>query len=236
MNQQKSTLVFAGLFAISALTLAAVVVTVFLEISSQQEASSNQNRLLASVRVLYPEQKPIAQHAMEIIAKNKRIASIVSYTASSAQPLANHYEFVSKLEKELRNDIITDMAFENLKEAGSTITQMTQIDETTFMFRDRWPLVIKPGSHFYDHPVKKVLFINESFTAPVCARGKGYEPYVIYQSTNPDYQVNVLTDTQGQTLQYRVTAKDKNGTPVLFDVNDRILVDAGCIVAPEVNQ
>ncbi|EML0292523.1 hypothetical protein ACE25E_002722 [Vibrio cholerae] len=213
---------------ICSITMFICSLTFFFTLGINENIDAVQNKIISAVRVLYPKSGSETQETLEIIAKNKRIASIISYSLSESQSLSSHYQFVKKLESELRSDIIADMAYDNLKEAGSTTTQMAQLDETRFLFRGRWPLTIKPGSYFFDKPVKRVLFINESFKAPICDTSKGYEPFVIYQSTNQNHSVELIYETKGQTLEFRAIAKDKDGTPILFNSEDRILIDAGC--------
>ncbi|EII3728433.1 hypothetical protein LG468_003223, partial [Vibrio cholerae] len=115
---------------ICSITMFICSLTFFFTLGINKNIDAVQNKIISAVRVLYPKSGSETQETLEIIAKNKRIASIISYSLSDSQPLSSHYQFVKKLESELRSDIIADMAYDNLKEAGSTTTQMAQLDET----------------------------------------------------------------------------------------------------------
>lgn len=168
---------------------------------------------------------------MEELATNKRVANILSYTGNQSFNLQTRKFYIQSLASEIRRDTIDKLAYENLKEYGILNPDLRQTGNDTYTFRDRWTLNITAGSHFYNHPITSVMFINESFPRPNCQADKGFEPYVAFMSTNPSLDIKIITDYNTRTPSYRVTALNKN-IPVMDNVSDRVIIDAGCISTP----
>ncbi|EGR3168449.1 hypothetical protein DLH85_20400 [Vibrio parahaemolyticus] len=161
-----------------------------------------------------------------LLAANPRVSNILSYRLRHDPQLSNHTTFIQELHKAVLEDNTRKLAFEQLKEAGATRSELLNIDSDTYLFRDKWVVTIKPGSYFYERPFSKVLFFNEAFTFPPCT--EGYEPYVAQLSTNAEASINIVKDTTYSLYGHRAIAKDRSGKIILDNLTDRIMIDAGC--------
>ncbi|HAS8195753.1 TPA: hypothetical protein I7682_17885 [Vibrio vulnificus] len=198
--------------------------------SLESSIERGQRKLTQKVTEIYLEKERRSDALIEPIALDKRVANVLSYQLDQNPALSNNQEFISKLSSAVLEDTIRELAFNNLREFGSTRTELIALGDSEYLFRDKWTITIKPGSHFYAKPITTSLFINEGFPAPACDASKGFEPYIAYISTNPELTIRIAQDHNIPTL-LRVTALDKTNRQVFNNVEDRVLIDAGCIVS-----
>lgn len=227
-NTSKTTLLSIALIGLT-LTITIIHLVGFLVLNKQNaqlyqslvssikmEAASKQNTNLESP----------ASDITTLLASNPRVSNILSYKLRLDPQLSNHSAFIQDLHKAVLDDNTRKLAFEQLKEAGATRSELLNIDSDTYLFRDKWAVTIKPGSYFYERPFSKVLFFNEAFTFPPCSTG--YEPYVAQLSTNAEATIEIIQDTTYSIYGHRAIAKNKNGQIILDNLKDRIMIDAGC--------
>lgn len=163
-----------------------------------------------------------------LLAKYPRIANIISYTIDKNRPLSAHSDFIQSIAKEIKSDNIDAIAYQNLIDMGVKQPEFRLIENDQYRFRERWNVLIKPTSHFYSKRPKLTLFVNESFSVPSCSSENGFKPYVMWLPTDQGMQVEIEQHYDAKFNSYRVTAKNGEGVPILFNTTQRILVDAGC--------
>jgi hypothetical protein len=161
-----------------------------------------------------------------LIASTPRLSNILSYRLKQEPLIEKHSSFIRELAREIVDDNTLAVAFEQLRNVGSNRSELLSIDSETFLFRNRWVMTIPPGSYFYQRPFSKVLMINEAFSIQPCS--EGYEPYVAHISTNPELEINIIRDTNFDIYGHRAIAKNAQGTNVIDNLADRIIIDAGC--------
>ncbi len=166
---------------------------------------------------------------LEEIATNRRAADIVSYRLRFNPSITVLQPYIAALNTEIRRDLIEDLAYSNLAEAGSNNIELVSIGDNQAVMRERWKLRIEPGSHFDRNPAARLMFVNESFPSPLCDAQNGFEPYVAFLSTNPTLTIKVEPDMITNTPRYRIEAFDASGKQVINNTTDRVLIDAGCI-------
>lgn len=165
---------------------------------------------------------------IEELAVNRRVANIISYSGLGNFSIEQRAPYIKSLAEQIRQDTIDKLAYENLRSYGVMNPDLIQTADDTYTFRDKWNLTIKPGSHFYSNPIASVMFINESFPMPKCVGDKGFEPYVAFMATDTSMDIKISTEYQTNQPSYRITAFDKNGTQILNNIQDRVIIDAGC--------
>ncbi|HAV1520178.1 TPA: hypothetical protein JG825_003497 [Vibrio parahaemolyticus] len=185
------------------------------------------NTLRSSAAQAQPTMAPEKEiDVTTILASNPRVSNILAYRLRRDPQLSNHTDFIKKLHSAVLDDNTRKVAFEQLKDAGATRSELLSIDSDTYLFRDKWVVTITPGSYFYERPFSDVLFFNEAFTFPPCT--EGFEPYVAQLSTNAEVSVDIIQDSTYALYGHRAIAKDKNGDVILDNLTDRIMIDAGC--------
>lgn len=165
---------------------------------------------------------------VEELAINRRVANIISYSGLGNFSIEQRSPYIKALASQIRKDTIDKLAYENLRSYGVMNPDLIQTGDDTYTFRDKWNLVIKPGSHFYNNPITSVMFINETFPIPQCVAENGFEPYVAFMATDTSMDIKISTEFQTNQPSYRITAFDKNGTQILSNIEERVIIDAGC--------
>ncbi|ENN6469909.1 hypothetical protein AB9X29_003710 [Vibrio vulnificus] len=211
---------------------AIAIATVALTLSGLTYTTVQQSKSLKDLKTQISQtffadiKEPTETPITALVANSARIANILAYRLRQEPRLSLHSEFIRQLHEAVIDDNTRRAAFEQLRDAGATRSELIAIDSNTYLFRDKWAVTIVTGSYFYDRPFSKVLFFNEAFTVPPCA--EGFEPYIAQISTNPSVTIEIIKDMTYSQYGHRAIAKSSDGKAILNNLTDRILLDAGC--------